>query len=152
MKAIRILLAVVTGVAGLLCPPSGIAQTTPPTAPVVVPKDPNDAGLLKDLKGAPDNVKDLIVNFDKNADKYLLKQRALLTRFKNATTPEDRSAIREQLQDNRQTFLTELKTFRAQLKEDLAALKGKISGAELQRILAAARDATPAGDRHKGAK
>jgi hypothetical protein len=45
-----------------------------------------------------------------------------------------------------------LKTFRAQLKDDLAALKGKLGQGELQRILAAARDATPVGDRHKGTK
>jgi hypothetical protein len=121
--------------------------------PVVVPKDRDDRDLLRDLRGAPDNVKDLILNFDKLADKYLMKQRMLLIEYKNATSPEQRAAIREQLQDNRQTFLTELKGFREQLHDDLAALKGKISQAELRRILDAARDAAGRGDRrHKGQK
>ena len=129
MKIHRVLLAIGVAGASWLCPLTGFTQTAT-TPPVVVPKDPNDGALLRDLKGAPDNVKDLIVNFDKTADQYLAKQRALLQQFKNATTPDERAAIRQELQDNRTAFLAELKTFRAQLKEDLAALKGKIGQGE----------------------
>ena len=124
-------------------------STTPPT---VVPQDRDDKDLLRDLKGVPDDIKSLILNFDQTADKYLAMQRALLMKLKNATTPEEREAIREQLQDNRQAFLADLKTFRQQLRQDLEALKGKISHAEFRRIIDAARDAAEVGDRHKGHK
>jgi hypothetical protein len=134
--------------ASLLCPRPVYADGGTP--PVVVPKDRDDRDLLKDLQGAPPEVRDLILNFDKTADAYLLRQRMLLLKLKNATTPEERAAIREQLQDNRQAFLAELKAFREQLKDDLVALKGKITTAELRRILDAARDATGRSDhRHR---
>jgi hypothetical protein len=45
------------------------------------------------------------VSFDKTADQYLAKQRALLQQYKNATTPDQRAAIRDELQDNRTAFL-----------------------------------------------
>jgi hypothetical protein len=113
----------------------------------VVPQDRDDRDLLRDLQGAPDNVKTLILAFDQVADKYLMQQRMLLLKLKNATTAEQREAIREQLQDNRQAFLAELKTFRQDLRSDLVALKGKITHAEVLRILDAAKDATGAHPR-----
>jgi hypothetical protein len=56
------------------------------------------------------------------------------------------------LQDNRQAFLDALKDFRSQLKDDLTALKGKISHAEFLRIIDAAHDAATEGglNHHKG--
>ena len=131
--------------AWLLCPPATLAQSTTP--PTVVPQDRDDRDLLRDLQGAPDNVKTLILAFDQVADKYLMQQRMLLLKLKNATTPEQRQAIREQLQDNRQAFLAELKTFRQDLRSDLVALKGKITHAEVLRILDAAKGATDAHPR-----
>jgi hypothetical protein len=144
MKTLRVLL--IAGAAALLmCPPATLAQSTPP--PTVVPQDRDDRDLLRDLRGAPDNVKSLILAFDQVADKYLQQQRMLLLKLKNATTADQRQAIREQLQDNRQAYLAELKTFRQDLRSDLAALKGKITHAEVLRILDAAKDATDAHHR-----
>ena len=145
MKTLRILLTVGAAAASLICPRTVLADTT------VVPQDPNDAGLLQDLKGAPANIKALILNFDNISDKYLQQQRVLLLKLKNATTAEEREALRAKLQENRQDFLAELKIFRQDLRADLQALKGTISHAEVLRILAAARQAVgPAGPAHKG--
>jgi ribosomal protein L16 Arg81 hydroxylase len=126
-------------VAGLAYPCTLVAQTTTP--PTVVPQDRDDRDLLKDLQGVPDNIKTLILNFDQTADQFLAQQRQLLYKLHHATTSEEREKIREQLQDNRQAFLAELKAFREQLKDDLAALKGKITLGEFRRILDAAKDA-----------
>jgi hypothetical protein len=146
MKTFRALLTVGAAVASLTCPHSLFADTT-----TVVPQDPNGA-VVNGLQGVPDNIKQLIVSFDVTADKSLASQRLLLIKLKNATTPEEREAIREQLQDNRQAFLADLKAFRQQLKNDLTALEGKISHAEFRRIIDAAKDAASGGlgDRHKG--
>jgi hypothetical protein len=149
MKMFRVLLMVGAAVASLVCPRTVLADATA-TTPTVVPQDRDDRDLLRDLKGAPPDVKALIINFDQVADKYLAHQRLLLLKLKNATTAEERAAIREQLQDNRQAFLTELKTFREDLRADLAALKGKITHAEVLRILDAAKDAAGGSARHKG--
>ena len=75
----------------------------------------------------------------------------MLLQLKTATTAAERAAIRAQLQANRQAFLAELKTFRQDLRADLQALKGKITHAEVLRILEAAKDAAgPVSARHKG--
>jgi hypothetical protein len=147
MKALRVLL-IVGAAACLLCPPATLAQST--TTPTVVPQDRNDADLLRDLQGAPDNVKTLIVAFDQVADKYLMQQRALLLKLKGASTTEQRQAIREQLQDNRQAFMAELKTFRQDLKSDLTALKGKITHTEVVKILDAAKVAAATTHARRG--
>jgi hypothetical protein len=150
MKMFRVLLMVGATAASLICPRTVLADATT-TPPTVVPQDRDDRDLLRDLKGAPDNVKTLILSFDQVADKYLQKQRMLLLKLKNATTADERAAIREQLQDNRAAFLAELKSFRQELRTDLAALKGKITHAEVLRILDAAKDAAgPVNARHKG--
>lgn len=150
MKMFRVLLMVGAAAVSLSCPRALSADATPPP-PTVVPQDRDDRDLLRDLRGAPDNVKSLILNFDQVADKYLQKQRRLLLKLKNATTDAERAAIREQLQDNREAFLAELKSFRQELRADLVALKGKITHAEVLRILDAARDAAgPIDARHKG--
>lgn len=121
--------------------------TTPPTTPPVV-VDKGDIDLLRDLKGAPPEIKNLILNFDTVRDHYLAEQKALLLRLKSATA-EQREKIREQLQDNREAFLAELKTFRQELRRDLQDLKDKISHKEFLRIIDAAHDAAT-DTRHKG--
>jgi hypothetical protein len=82
----------------------------------------------------------------------LAKQDLLLLKLSNATTPAERERIRDQLQDNRDAFLAELESFRTQLKDDLVALKGKISHEEFLRIINAAQEAATEGgfDHHKG--
>jgi hypothetical protein len=148
MKTIRYLILAGITLASLCGPHMVWAQTVTP--PVVVPHDDKD--LHRDLAGAPDGIKTLIVSFDQTRDKYLAQQAVLLAKLRNATTPAERDAIRDQLQTNRQDFLDALKDFRTQLKGDLVALKGKISHAEFLRIIDAAHDAATEGgvNHHKG--
>jgi hypothetical protein len=152
MKSFRIWLTLTAAVASLVCPHSVLAAdpgtTTPP---LVVSQDPGDRDLQHDLRGVPDNVKTLIVTFDQTRDKFLQQQRLLLIRLRHASTPEERDQVRQLLQANRQDFLTELKSFRDDLRNDLSALKGKIGQAEFGRIIDAAHDVTTQdGHRHRG--
>jgi hypothetical protein len=148
MKLFRVFLTVTATAASLICP-RGLWADTPITPPTVVPQDRDDRDLLKDLKGVPDNVKTLILNFDQTRDQYLRQQRLLLIKLHNATTPEMREQIRDELQANRTEFLADLKTFRQELRSDLQALKGKITHAEFARIIDAAHDAAT-DHRHHG--
>lgn len=129
MKMIRSL--ILAALAGLFSPSLASAQaSTPP--PVVAPHD--------GTSGLPADIKTLITSFDATRDAYLTTQAALLGQLKNASTAAEREQIRDSLQANRDAFLVELKTFRTELKDDLAALKGKISHQEFQRIIDAAYD------------
>jgi hypothetical protein len=153
MKPFRMMLTLAAAVANLVCPLSVLAADTPTTMapPLVVPQDRDDRDLQHDLRGVPDNVKSLIVTFDQTRDKFLQQQRLLLIKLRHASTPEERDQVRQQLQANRQDFLSELKSFRDQLRNDLDALKGKIGHAEFGRIIDAAHDAsTEGGHRHRG--
>ncbi len=149
MKVFRCLILSGVTLASLCGPRTAWAQAGT-TNPVVVPHDDKD--LYRDLRGAPDNIKTLIVSFDQTRDKYLAEQRLLLIKLKKAATPEERERIRALLQANRQAFLEALKTFRAELKVDLAALRGKISHQEFLRIIDAAHDAATEGGigHHRG--
>lgn len=119
--------------------------------PTVVPQNENKGQLKHDLRGVPDSVKTLVMTFDQTRDKYLQQQQLLLAKLRQASTPEEREQIREQLQGNRQDFLADLKNFREELRGDLQALKGKISHAEFGRIINAAHDpANEGGHRHRG--
>lgn len=150
LKAFRILLMVAAAAAILVCPRTAIAADNG-KSPTIVPPDHDQKKLLHDLKGAPDNIKSMILNFDQVADKYLQQQRALLLNLKNATTDAQRTAIRSELQSNRQSYLDALKVFRQELRADIQTLRGKITHAEVLRILDAAGDANgPASARHKG--
>ena len=102
-----------------------------------------------DLKGVPQEVKDLIKKFDGARDTYLITQRELLAQLKGATA-EQRDGLRKELQVNRDALLADLKTFRTQLMDELKDLKGKITHQEFKRIIDAARDAATDGARHKG--
>ncbi len=151
MKSIRYLLLTGLTVAGLCGSGSAGAQTTAtPPATVVVPH--GDKDLYQDLRGAPKAIQTLIVGFDQTRDKYLAAQDVLLIKLNHATTAAERQQIRDLLQENRQDFLTALKGFREQLKDDLAALKGKISHEEFLRIIDAAHDAATEGGlgHHRG--
>ena len=150
MKTIRYLIVAGITVASLYAPHNVRAQASP-TSPVVVVPD-NDKDLYRDLRGAPKDIQILIIGFDQTRDKYLVEQDLLLIKLKHATTEEEREQIREQLQDNRQAFLQLLQGFREQLKDDLVALKGKISHEEFLRIIDAAHDAATEGGlgHHKG--
>lgn len=132
--------------ASLIAPRIAQSQTTPPAT--VVPQDRDDRDLLRDLRGVPDNVRGLILNFDHQRDQYLRQQHLLLIALRHATTAEEREEIRDQLQANRQEFLTDLRSFRQQLRSDLQALVGKISHAEFRRIIDAAHDAAGDGRHH----
>ena len=147
MRTIRYLIVAGMTVASLCAPRTVWAQAaaTPPV--VVVPND--SQGLLS---GVPKDIQTLILSFAVTRDKYLAAQNLLLIKLKNATTAEEREKIREQLQDNRQAFLEALQDFREQLKDELAALKGKISHEEFLRIIDAAHEAATEGGigHHRG--
>lgn len=107
--------------------------------------------MQRDLRGVPDNVKNLVLTFDQTRDKYLQQQTLLLIKLKHASTPDEQEQLRQQLQANRQEFLSDLKGFRDELRDDLQAMKGKISHAEFGRIIDAAHGAsTEGGHRHRG--
>ena len=156
MKTIRTLLMVGITVASLGAPISAAAQaSTPPPAsatppPAVVPGNGN--GQSQNLNGVPAPIQQLVIGFDKTRDSYLATQDLLLIKLKNATTGEERDRIRAQLTDNRQAFLLQLQGFRGQLKDQLTALKGKISHEEFLRIIDAAHNAATEGgiNHHKG--
>jgi len=148
MKTFKMLIMAGATAASLIFPRVAIAVDTTPQV-VVVPQ--NDRDLLRDLRGAPDDVKTLILNFDQTRDQFLRQQRLLLIKLHNATTPEEREEIRDELQANRADFLADLKTFRQQLRDDLKALAGKLNPGEFQRIIAAAKAAaTDTLHHHRG--
>jgi hypothetical protein len=142
MKKIRSIILAGLALAVIFGASAGLAQSTPPVTPA-----PHNG-----TAGLPADIKALITSFDATRDAYLASQGALLTKLSAATTAAEREAIRDQLQANRTAFLTELKAFRSDLKTDIAALKGKITHAELLRIIDAAyRAATEGGpNHHKG--
>jgi hypothetical protein len=148
MKTIRSLFLAVITLAGLSVPLNLQAQTsvTPPVT--AAPSGDND----NDLKGLPPAVKALLVNFDLTRDQFLVKQDLLLAKLKDATTDAERAAIRLKLEANRDAFLASIQAFREALKDELAALKGKISHKEFLRIIDAAHDALTEGGlgHHKG--
>ena len=153
MKAVRHLILTAMAVASLGASPSAWAQTntTPPT-PGALPAVTVVPPATADLGGVPKGIKIMITSFDQTRDKYLAAQNLLLIKLNNATTAVEREQIRAQLQHNRQAFLTALKDFRQQLKNELAALKGKISHEEFLRIIDAAHNAAVEGglNHHRG--
>ena len=148
MKNFRLIVSIGAAALSLAVPRAAVAQSATPSptvTPPIIVRDGANKDLLQDLKGVPPAVATLIINFDAQRDKYLLQQHLLLEKLKNATTKEEREAIREQLQDNRQAFLDELADFRAKLKDELQDLKGRISNAEFLRIIDAAHQAVDNG-------
>jgi hypothetical protein len=143
MKNMRLIISIGATALGLISPTIVVAQTnTPPTTPPVV-RHGGDGDLAADLKNVPPAVAKIIISFDVQRDKFLLQQHLLLEKLSSATTADERAAIREQLQDNRQAFLDQLAEFRLKLKDELQDLKGRISNAEFLRIIDAAKDVPP---------
>ncbi len=152
MKYLGLLLTLTAAVANLVCPRLLLAADTASNAPAtVVPQNRGDRDLQRDLRGVPDNVKKLILTFDQTRDKYLQQESLLKIKLLHATTPQEQDQLRQQLQANRQDFLTELRSFRDELHNDLQDLKGKISHDEFGRIIDAAHNASGGGShRHRG--
>lgn len=123
--------------------------TTSASGPAtVVPPNTTGGDLSTQLRGVPDSVKTLILTFDQTRDKYLQKQRLLLIQLHRAVSPDEQAQVRQQLQFNRQDFLSDLKGFREELRTDLQALKGKLGHAEFGRIIDAAHSASTGGGHH----
>ena len=152
MKLLRMLLTLTAAMANLVCPRAALAADTATTAPpTVVPQNRDARDLQHDLRGVPDSVKALILTFDQNRDKYLAQQNLLKIKLSHATTASEQEQLRAQLQANRQAFLSDLKGFRDELRNDLQSLKGKIGHAEFGRIIDAAHSASAGnGHRHRG--
>jgi hypothetical protein len=148
MKAFRVLATIGVAAGSLLCP--GVVFGDGTTPPKVVPQDRSDRDIARDLKGVPDNIKTLILNFDQTRDSYLETQKKLMIEMRQTTTADMRKQIRDQLQDNRQAYLANLKAFRTQLKDDLAAVKAKLGHQEFNRIIDASHDAAGSTVKHSG--
>lgn len=149
MEVVKAILSV-SVLAGWVCS-AALAGTTwaPPTTSLPQVSVPSD--LQRDLAGVPDNVKQLILTFEQVRESYLQRQYFLLTELRSASTPDQIDQIREQLQDNRQAFLTDSKNYLEELRSDLQALKSKISHAEFIRVIDAAHSAgTGTGHRRRG--
>jgi hypothetical protein len=154
MKTIRKLILAGFTLASLYGATSALAQTS------VGGSSPTNSGTgtgtavapASGTSGVPDKLKPLIASFEKTRDKYLKEQDLLLIKLSNATTPGERAQIRAALQANRAAFQLELKASQEQLKNQLTALKGKISHEEFLRIIDAAYNAATEGglDHHKG--
>ena len=155
MKSLRSMVSIGAVIFSVVVPRVVRAQSTatPPPAssstPPVTTLHSDGSASQPDLKGVPPDVAKLILNFDTLRDKYLLKQHILLESLQNATTQEQRDAIREELQDNRQAFLDELSDFRTELKEELKSVQGRVSNAEFLRIIDTAQ-ATSGNYHHRG--
>lgn len=151
MKSVRRL--VQTGIAVLsLCAACDVwaqASATPPGTSPPVGVTPPD---VSSLNGVPSDIKALLRDFNRTRNQFLAGQDLLRIELNHATTPSERQRIREELQANRLAFLAAQKSLRQQLKDELAALKGKISHEEFLRILDAAHNAATEGGigHHKG--
>jgi hypothetical protein len=155
MKAARYLILAAICVAGFgTLPNAGAQASTNPSASATasppISVAPLTAGQV--TAAVPKEIQSLILTFSQTRDQYLAQQAVLLAQLKNATTAAEREQIRLQVQANRQSFLDALRAFREQLKDELAALKGKISHEEFLRIIDAAHNAQTEGgiNRHKG--
>lgn len=83
----------------------------------------------------PAEIKALLAAFETKRDAYQAAQKDFLAQLKNATTPEQREAIRAKLQGNRQAFLAEVRDFREELRQEIGDLKHKINNEELNRLI-----------------
>lgn len=152
MNAVRHLILTVMAVAGFCASPKVWAQasSTPQShgAPPVTVVGPNAASV----GDVPPSIRSMITSFNAARERFLAAQNLLLIKLKNATTAPERQQIRAELQANRQAFLEALRSFREQLKTELAALKGKISHEEFLRIIDAAHNAAIEGglNHHRG--
>jgi hypothetical protein len=98
------------------------------TTPPVVVAGKGKVAIPTDLQG-------LVKKFEAERSAYLDLQKALEAKLKNASTPEERAAVRQTLQENRDVFLSDLKEFRQDLKQELVELKNKLNNTELDRLI-----------------
>ncbi len=141
MKILRNL--TLAGALGLALVAGSVRADTNSTPPVVVDKDKD--GVPAELK----EIKTLVKSFEAKRDAYVEAQKDLLAKLKNATTEEQREAIREQLQDNRQAFLAELRDFRQDLRHELTEIRQIIHNHELERLLEQVKDIEQSIHKHK---
>ncbi len=141
MKILRNL--TLAGALGLALVAGSVRADTNSTPPVVVDKDKD--GVPAELK----EIKMLVKSFEAKRDAYVEAQKDLLAKLKNATTEEQREAIREQLQDNRQAFLAELRDFRQDLRHELNEIRQIIHNHELERLLEQVKDIEQSIHKHK---
>jgi hypothetical protein len=151
MKATRKLILNLLAIFSLCTSRSVWAQTTATplaasSSVIVVSHSPTA------LAGVPPGIRSMITTFETTRDRFLANQELLYTQLRHATTQQERDEIRSRLQANRQTFLATLSSFRNQLKDELTALKGKISHEEVLRVIDAAKNASSEGGlgHHKG--
>ena len=146
MKRLVKMIAVVAAFSGCLLTGTVRAQSTAagtPVPPTVVDQDKDN--IPSELK----EIKSLVKNFEAKRDAYVEAQKDLLAKLKGAT-PEQREAIREQLQDNRQAFLLDLHRFRTELREEIREIKNIVHNDELKRLIDLAHDLEKTGGHHKG--
>ena len=148
MKSIRVLLGLLAAASLSYAWAAAAADTTWAPTTTSLPQGSLPTDFQRDLAGVPDNVKTLIVTFEQIRETYLQRQYQLLAGLRSATTPDQVEQIREQLQDNRESFLADSKNYLQELRSDLQALKGKISQAEFLRVIDAAHSAA-AGSGHR---
>jgi hypothetical protein len=127
MKLLKIL-ALASAISSSLLVGSMRADTNS-TPPVVVNQDKD--GIPAELK----EIKALVTSFEAKRDAYVDAQKDLLAKLKNATTDQQRDAIREQLQDNRQAFLEEVRDLRQDIRHELLEIRHILHNEELQRLL-----------------
>jgi phage tail tape-measure protein len=150
MKTIRYWL--LAGIAGAILVCAGSLQAQTAVTPTTTPTPPATLAPNTGTAGVPSGIQTLITSFDQTRDNYLKTQDSLLLKLKSATTAAERKQLRDQLQANRDAFLATLKGFREQIKDQLAALKGKISHEEALRIIDEAYNAATEGglSHHRG--
>ena len=73
----------------------------------------------------PEDMKQLVTEFRKQAETYVERRKELLKQIKGAST-EDRDRIKEQLKNNRQLFLDQTRDIRSEISERIKELKTTI--------------------------
>jgi len=115
---------------------AAMAQTNTATPPGTTPPVTSATGKT----AVPADLQALVKKFEKERKAYLAKQKQLEAALQNATTPEERDAIRAALQTDRDDFLADLKDIRQDLKQEITELKDKLNNAELIRAIQATEE------------
>jgi hypothetical protein len=103
--------------------------TAPPTETPVTPVTPErpevpNLGIPPKLE-LPEDVQLLVTQFRTQASSFVEAQREIARKLKGATEAE-RELLKEQLKENRETFLEESKALRADIRERVKELKEKL--------------------------
>lgn len=143
MKTLKALLLIAV-VGAFVIGPTGVRADGTNTPPVNLPSVVGD----KNPNQLPAEIKTLLAAFEIKRDAYQATQKDLLAQLKNAPTPEQRAAIRAQLQDNRQAFLAEVRDFREEIRQEIRDIKGKINNEELGRVIGSGTGSGGDGHHH----